>query len=127
MDVKMKLSEAIRLGSKMKPQGFGSASINPFADKVCVLGAAGCAAEIDFENYNTQYTRLADLWPILLEKVANLPIEGLTLMSNLGPYDVQTIMWYLNDIKKWTREQIADWVELCEEEYENCPDPKEAV
>lgn len=115
----MKLSEAIRAGCLMKPvQGFGSKSIETTQDKVCVLGAAGCGAGMNNDNWGTAFTKLRDEFPILNERVAEPP-ESIRLYS---PKDnrLQTCMWILNDAFRWTRERIADWVEQIEQEVEEC-------
>lgn len=93
----MKLSDAIRLGSMLKPQGFGG-----LRDHVgtCALGAAedavGMIWWVKFGSH-----------PALM---ATCPACGdaTTYDSNLNT------VAHLNDDHRWTREQIADWVATIE-------------
>ena len=101
----MKLSEAIRLGAMLKPQGTGST----FGDKTCALGAAleavGCT------DKNSGWFPVYDIFPIARVSVQR-PIDGERML--LG-----TACWSTNDKYGWTREQIADWVETIEAQHEN--------
>lgn len=91
----MKLSDAIRLGAMMKPQcygsyhkGKGSCAIGAALDAV---GAEECDEEV--------------LWP-WLEKLEDCPV--------CNQADGETIIPHLNDKHRWTREQIADFVQTIE-------------
>jgi hypothetical protein len=95
----MKLSEAIRLGAMLRPQGridFFSAD-----GKSCALGAALEARGIQHRILATPaesdaiYGQLYRWWPWLRV----LSIDAIT---------------YRNDVEGWTREQIADWVATIE-------------
>jgi hypothetical protein len=35
--------------------------------------------------------------------------------ENFEPFALCGVIWRLNDVDKWTREQIADWVETIEQ------------
>lgn len=114
----MKLSEAIRLGSMMKPQGFGDFYITPIwksngplgleiplHEASCALGAALDATDTDDSDY-------PDAWNPLVDFRRQCP--------QCSTY--QEIVWdvivHLNDDHRWTRERIADWVEQIEIEQE---------
>jgi hypothetical protein len=130
----MKLSEAIRAGSKMKAQGFKAlfgfkdfnygyyTSEKDFkiatqqrAEKTsCALGAA-----LDGIGYN--HYRVPDLkmfltkeFPILQEPLINLPNERM-----YGIINIEATIIELNDEHHWTREAIADWVEQEEKARES--------
>lgn len=105
----MKLSEAIRLGSMLKPQAFGMISHD---GGTCAIGAAYDAVGIDIFH-------LRDSLPIaeramvvygklpMLQTASECPVCGYLL-------EVGFVLTHLNDHHRWTREQIADWVETVE-------------
>ena len=110
----MRLSEAIRAGAKMKPAGIGSKSCVPTADNVCALGAAACARGLLGDEASI-YAALYAEWPILRVRVS--PVE-----PHYGGFrgNLMERIWLLNDVKLWSREAIADYVEQAEQEYEEC-------
>jgi hypothetical protein len=100
----MTLSEAIRLGSMMKPQTFGI-----FYDGIgtCANGAArdACGALESFASLETYF-------PIAASIAKQCPICGErsdSCADNLGG-----LIAHINDDHRWTRERIADWVETVE-------------
>ncbi len=93
----MKLSEAIRLGSMLRPQSFGT-----FFSKDGGTCALAAAQEAGFDNID------------VMTRVVESPFYGHT--SSLAACVVN-----LNDHHRWTREQIADWVETVEPS--ETPDP----
>lgn len=95
----MRLSEAMRLGSMLRPQAYGT-SDGP--QGACALGAALDAIGKTTNRYSTA----ANHFPVLCGEAPH-PISGETLR-------VLTIVRVLNDEHRWTREQIADWVETLE-------------
>jgi hypothetical protein len=106
----MKLSEAIRLGAMLKPQGFGLGSGNPRAEATCALGAAYEAA------------RVTGSWPSLLLVFPQLKhIEELACPVCRDKQD--GLIAHLNDDHRWSREQIADWVEQIERAQEPTSQP----
>lgn len=117
---KMKLSEAIRKGC-VKPQGFGSGTIGTDSETYCVLGAAASGAGLRIRSDQSGYDTLEETFPILKEVVANPPasvdhvywFEGKKLT-------VMQVLYTANDLSKWTRERLADWVEEVEAELEEC-------
>ena len=91
----LKLSEAIRLGAMMKPQGFGA----------YFTGGGSCAIGAALDAIGRR--RLAEVhWPILMCRLdaAMIPVQ-------MPEGCVGTVIAYMNDDYKWTREEIADWVE----------------
>lgn len=90
----MKLSEAIRLGALLHPQCFGSNyQYDPHdghAVATCAIGAAHAAG--------------FDIFGSTLSALARSPIFPCRKMMLLD------VITDLNDMHKWTREQIADWV-----------------
>ena len=96
----MKLSDAIRLGAMLKPQGRGCLEMNGHS---CALGAALDAIGHLGHQYGGQILR--EHWPYLETEVCG----PLRLMGRLYRVIVD-----LNDDHGWTREQIADWVATVE-------------
>ena len=101
----MKLSEAIRVGSKMRPQAFGSFYVKmPGEPKSgCVLGAAA-----DGSGNSNLDILLHELWPVIKHKVSCPACEQPISI-------IHKVMIHLNDGHRWTREAIADWIEPFEE------------
>lgn len=93
----MKLSEAIRLGALLKPQGFGMGSIG-YAE-TCAIGAAfdACGIRGDVGFWATTAYRT---WPVLGTK--------------LDDGDLLDKILDLNDVQRVAREDIADWVATIE-------------
>lgn len=92
----LKLSDAIRLGAKMHPQGFEGSFEN---GRTCAIGAAyvGMFGEprvppnsIFLTGDAVSKLKAAGIWP-----------EGLD----------STTVWRMNDGNRWSRERIADWLE----------------
>lgn len=107
----MKLSEAIRLGSMATEQQFGWCG-DLESGKTCALGAVFVAVG---ENYT--YEDMKAKLPLLaFTESAPCPQCG-----RCGDSSFATIP-HLNDHHRWTREQIADWVETIERAQEQ-PDP----
>lgn len=109
----MKLSEAIRLGAMLTPQGIGG-----YFDQVgtCALGAAsealGMVPAIEETNGrpHVPYNELSAVYPWLERQVMH-PVRGEELSGCV-------VIYTLNDVNCWTREQIADWVESVERSME---------
>lgn len=96
----MRLSEAIRLGSMIHPQGFGryhSWSHEHGSTVTCALGAAEDAG---YFRYNMPLLRIA----------ATCPASEWCRVHR----DVFETIVHLNDDHHWTREAIADWIEAIE-------------
>jgi hypothetical protein len=97
--MKLRLSEAIRLGAMLKPQGFGAGASHS-KQSSCALWAAyeaaGCKNSADYLKCFGFVTKEAPQCPVCGKQRPS--IEGL-------------IAHCLNDTHHWTREQIADWLE----------------
>ena len=96
----MKLSEAIRLGSMLHPQGFGKFHAHNETHEIvasCALGAAEDAGYSIMESYNR-----IDIFAC--------PRHGCgSCFINLGELIV-----HMNDIHRMSRERIADHIESIE-------------
>jgi hypothetical protein len=107
----MKLSEAIRLGAMMKPQGVGWLLRD---GKTCAIGAALDA--VGAFGARTQSSIGYDLaekrWGDILRLKAGHPSCEPTIE------EVWAVVQNLNDYCGWTREQIADWIETIERRAE---------
>lgn len=100
----MNLSEAIRLGSMLKPQTFGSYDSG---DGTCALEAAGNAAGVSGRTRGG--LDLVERFPVLMDgQLRKCPECGFAAV-NFGQ-----VIVHLNDSHRWTRERIADWVETVE-------------
>jgi hypothetical protein len=112
MEIAMKLSEAIRLGAMLKPQGramhslFGTCALGAAADSLGILPAVGS----NNGEFGTAHMELLKRWPIL-ESFEFDPLTGRFEM-------VRDVVMSLNDKADWTREQIADWVATIEAQQE---------
>ncbi len=113
----MKLSEAIRLGAMLKPQAFGDMSISGS----CALQSA--AEALGLRHRMSIYCELPDIYPHLESLIVDLP-DGLTGFMNGPRVPLIEAIYTLNDIAKWTRERIADWVETIEREQEAAAAPE---
>lgn len=102
----MKLSEAIRVGSKLRPQGrvscFRRNDEGQFYS--CVLGAAYEAVKGYKEGDYVCVNDVEDLFP----EIPNTPVH--TVNGHFRDTFFSAI-WYMNDIEGLSREEIADWVE----------------
>lgn len=125
----MKLSEAIREGSKIRPQirGKGDFGFNEFRQICsCAMGAAFEATGLvnvidtglDWPVYAAGPTitldKLFELWPVL-NVMVDSPVEPCDMCyPKVHKKSVARIITHINDYHDWTREQIADWVESIE-------------
>ena len=103
----MKLSEAIRMNGMMKPQGFGADSLYSL-DAPCALGGALQSIGTPAKN-QTDYSPVKVAWPWVKEPEFSCPIA-----KGCSPRTPLQMIWHLNDTHRWTRSQIADWVETVE-------------
>lgn len=113
----MKLSEAIRLGAMLKPQGTNGLLKNGHS---CALGAAldalGLLDKYGIGGYLPR--EVANRWPVLEMVTMNPVTDGVHL--SVGDTIVD-----LNDDYNWTREHIADWVETQERSLEEAADGRD--
>lgn len=94
------LSQAIRLGSMLKPQAFDWWT----PGSTCALQAACEAVGKDINDWDMLNTEFP-----LLDALACCPVAG---CRDAG--DLCDIVYHLNDQHEWSREQIADHVETIE-------------
>lgn len=115
----MTLSEAIRLGAMLKPQGTG----HTFGDKTCALGAA-LEAVGQTGDAGAGWFPVYQIWPIARQFVrypgSSPHLVGQTVM-------IGSACWMLNDQDHWTREEIADWVEQIENAQTTPAESREAA
>lgn len=115
----MRLSEAIRLGATMKPQGFSQ-----WDDNTCALKAASEAVGIKHQymanrGYHPNYGEIREMWPYInMDSSCPLCRENGDLIFSI---------YHLNDSHKWSREKIADFVEMVELEKGEIMNEKELV
>lgn len=113
----MRLSDAIKLGSMLKPQAFEGES---HITATCALWAAGDAVGIGAADpkYPSQfdYGRLAEMFPMLHQELT-CPAG----CHDYGPRRIEAVIWHLNDWHRWSREQIADWVATVEPQETPAP------
>lgn len=102
----MTLSEAIRLGAALRPQGFGEFERH---GRTCAIGAAMEATAF------WQTAVWPEGWMALFNQATTCPDAGCQFA---WPVDEARLVWdvivHLNDHHRWARERIADWVETLE-------------
>lgn len=109
----MRLSQAIRLGALLRPQAFGA--YVTMDGKTCAMGA-GLEAEgvlkVPYEvaELKTDYDDdIVHYWPWVAPEGKEL--FRCPLCAALNPCVGMGVILHLNDRHRWSREQIADWVE----------------
>jgi hypothetical protein len=105
MPKQLQLSEAIRLGAMLRPQGLGAYLRD---GKSCALGAA-------LEAVGTVPSQLESAGTTLGEIIHRWSVAavGARCPRCRGSYYVMTVVEaivHLNDHHHWSREEIADWV-----------------
>lgn len=116
----MRLSEAIREGSRRTTKCVGISDYGPDGDhpiRTCAIGAALLSIG-KLNTYTTTFQALG-FFPLLRKKMKDGEAPDAYKGSPNG--DVATlanvIIW-LNDAEGWTREAIAEWVETIENKIE---------
>lgn len=107
----MRLSEAIRLGAMLNPQGWRR--LKDFDGSTCAIGAALEAVGHKIIGGEADYRAARQAFPILC---------WFAPRGMFGPTVFETV-WHLNDASGKTREQIADWVETLEPQEVEAPEP----
>lgn len=118
----LRLSEAIRLGAMLRPQGFGHLFSH---GKSCALGAAKEAIGMKGKRGKSTAWKMGQTfdfpayWPWLRMAVTH-PVKE----YQCGPdcrhaSDAFWVVMHLNDHLRWSRERIADWVESVEPKEES--------
>jgi hypothetical protein len=104
------LSDAIRLGAMWKPQFYGDLW-NGDGSKSCALGAAydalGYGHGVIMRDLPERLERWLDLYVACPVCAANVTEEGWHIRTG-------EMIAHLNDGHRWTREEIADWIETLE-------------
>lgn len=109
----MRLSEAIRLGSTLNRQGFGNFRVYGGVNGVrtCAIGAALAAIGVtelpNLISSEEEYRAIFYYWPCMVTRQM-ISCPAAYCIYPKDPLDV--IIAHLNDLHRWTREQIADWV-----------------
>jgi hypothetical protein len=105
----IKLSDAIKLGAMLKPQGRGADSISS-ADESCAIGAAldACGVPVSQRLGRFGYVEANMRWHFLFD-MRDRCCPECGLVAN-----VMDIIWHLNDVHKLTREAIADFIATIE-------------
>lgn len=101
----MLLSEAMKLGAMMKPQGFGWFLKD---GKSCALGAAMEAVGVSIAE-GDRYDPSVELWTWLIKPRPCPACPEFGHWSSTG-----AVIAHLNDDHLWTREAIAAWIEVLE-------------
>lgn len=108
---KLSLANAIRLGSMLHPQGYHryvKSTTNPdrtvTVTATCALGAAAVA--IGKKRLTDNYADSLEYWHSELSGRSTCPVCPYIFASTR-----ENIIAHLNDHHKWTREDIADWVD----------------
>ena len=103
----MKLSVAIRIGSMTTRQIIGD--IHDGGNGRCAIGAAMDAVNATAKQFFAWPRESKEIFPILTCQVVHPSGDSM---------DLQRCVWYLNDRDRFTREQIADFVEKVEQEHD---------
>lgn len=107
----MKLSEAIRLGSMLRPNQSYGAMFVAEENATCALGAAAEALgilDLEYRNaYKDGARAPADWRPVVLQPVK---CPGCALKFSR----VDKAVIHLNNRHRWSRARIADWIESLE-------------
>jgi hypothetical protein len=117
--MELKLSDAIKLGAMMKPQGFGRIYDG---ENTCAFGAAYDAIGI-LERLCDEFKR--GVHPLLSEEGQIRKYYEFTgwrvsrvLCPQCGVSQPFFAITHLNDDHRWSREAIAGWVESLEKQSE---------
>ena len=122
----MRLSEAIRLGSMIRPQAFDGWDTKGS----CALAAAAEAAGIDrallpFDGrHDLRYCEIAKRFPI---SYSDVPCPQCGNSEKQSSFPFQATIYHINDCHLWTRERIADFVETVEAQLEAKTSAEEGV
>ena len=111
----MHLSEAIKAGATLRPQGFGTYRAThrrwPWSTpevRTCALGAA-------YEAIGADRMLLHEEWRPLASQEWGPLLYGATVCPHCGvPGVLVRVITHLNDTHRWPRERIAKWVAYLE-------------
>lgn len=118
----MKLGEAIRLGASMHPQAFGvffadaeGAGVNTVGEIAFTCALGGALVAVGDAAGDWPFLALHRRWKRTLSLPAASPCEcSPTCLRETGYGVVRELIAHLNNTHRWSREAIADWVELQE-------------
>lgn len=113
----MQLSEAIRIGAMLKPQTF-TQFFDESSQGTCALGAAlDTIGALDLTDIFSpaQNIALNTRWPEVMATTTDRCPADRCLCGSFR--DLFSAVTHLNDVHRWTREAIADWVEGIERTY----------
>lgn len=121
METNLRLSEAIRLGSMLGPQSFGTLFCEDGGS--CALGAALRAIGSDISPH---WKAIGPKLPLLLARadhpfndaIQSVYVSRVDQQSEVYEGTLWSVIVSLNNTHRWTRERIADWVETIEREME---------
>jgi hypothetical protein len=107
--MQVRMSDAMRRGAAKRPQAFGTV-VDPATGGTCAWGAAMDGVDrLQFVNgvyiASGEQVRRRYGWQIV-ERMATCPACN-RRQSNVGE-----IIVHLNDQHRWTREAIADWLDV---------------
>lgn len=109
MAEQMKLSEAIRAGAKLRPMGEEDYFVEVAKEGICscALGAAyeALMGRIN-EDHDDVSAALEYVYPWLFR-------DGWLVGPNGLRYSIGNVVAWTNDSGRFTREEIADWLETC--------------
>lgn len=108
----MKLSEAIRIGLRLRPQCFGKVfkTVKGLGVCSCSVGAAYEALQghTDPDSYHAGIKRIEN------RRILHVKVLCPDFRCNFETNYIVEAMEHLNDTHYWERERIADWVESIE-------------
>lgn len=113
----MKLSEAIRRGAKMRPQAFQYFFAADGPGHTCALGAAAEGFGVLGKCITEEFGQLRPIGEIVGAIFYDATNEAPCGCIPLG-WMLHNQIAHLNDVHKWTREAIAEWVEVIESKLE---------
>lgn len=111
----MNLSEAIREGSKKSAQAFGTTEDE--IGRTCALGAA---IKCDGGHIYSIGEKWGDLHLVIAPPCGclHLPAQHVQLDGAYPDASFAVSIAHLNDVHRWTREAIAEWVEVVEKDLQ---------
>ena len=101
-ETKLMYHEAIRIGAMLKPQGFGDSF-----DKTIFSCANSAAREAVGDTSN-------HIWIVFPFSATRGILCPVCVGTALNEMLCGVVAMHLNDLHKWTRNQIADWLEPLE-------------
>ena len=106
---KAKLSTFIRLGSKLRLKGIGL--LEDDEGNTCALGAAFHAKSGMSPREYGKMVEVSDKVSEMFPQLKNKIIFHIDDYFEERQYTLKQIIIYFNDLLKWPREQIANWLE----------------